>query len=70
MPATISNEEFGRRVGVSHSMASRMRSGVRLPGVRTMARISKEFGIPLEELVAKHEEGPEAFGAMLRRRVR
>jgi transcriptional regulator with XRE-family HTH domain len=65
----LSNEEFGRRIGVSHSMASRIRSGKRLPGTRVIGKIHREFDIPLEALVAAHDEGREAFGRLIRDQV-
>jgi len=65
----MSNEEFGRRIGVSHSMASRIRSGDRLPSVATMQRIADEFEIPLETLVLRHTQGPTEFGRLIRARL-
>ena len=66
-PAPMSNSEFGRRIGVTHSMASRVRAGKRLPGIGTMQRISSEFGIPIADLVTAHQAGPEAFAKLLRK---
>jgi transcriptional regulator with XRE-family HTH domain len=65
----LSNEEFGRRIGVSHSMASRIRSGQRLPGTQTLGAIHREFGIPLEDLVRAHGRGREYFGRLIRNRL-
>jgi transcriptional regulator with XRE-family HTH domain len=65
----MTNEEFGRRIGVGHSMASRIRNGQRCPGVGTLARIHEVLGIPLVELTEKHRKGPEAFGKLIRRRM-
>lgn len=63
---SLTNQEFGERIGVGHSMASRIRSGQRLPSVAVMKRISEEFDLPLETLVLRHEQGPEAFGKLIR----
>lgn len=52
MVRALSNEEFGRRVGISHSLASRIRTGTVRLTLRQIARISAEFGIPVDELVA------------------
>lgn len=66
---TMTNAEFGQRIGVGHSMASRIRNGQRLPGTRTLARIHEEFGIDLLDLHDAHRAGPDAFGALMRERV-
>jgi transcriptional regulator with XRE-family HTH domain len=47
----MTNFEFGRRVNCHHSMASRIRSGHRLPGVDLLTRISAEFKIPVTTLL-------------------
>lgn len=63
------NTEFARRVGVHFTMASRMRNGQRLPSVRTLSRISSAYGVPVEQLIKAHSEGPDAFAALLREKV-
>jgi transcriptional regulator with XRE-family HTH domain len=65
----VTNQEMATRVGIHHSMASRLRAGKRLPSVALMRRISTEYGVPLAELVDAHTAGPEAMGSLLRRRV-
>ena len=65
----ISNRELGERIGVSPSMASRLRNGRRGPSVPVLYAISEEFDLPLSRLVAARVEGPEAFGAVLQRRL-
>lgn len=62
----LSNKELGDLIGVSHSMASRIRNGRRLPGTRTLGAINRGLGVPLSDLHAAHREGPAAFGALLR----
>jgi transcriptional regulator with XRE-family HTH domain len=66
----MTNVEFGRRVGCSHSMASRIRSGNRLPGLDLMNRISEEFGISIAALVRARAAGPAAMADLLDRRTR
>ena len=61
----LSNKELGDRIGVSHSMASRIRNGRRLPGTRTLDRIHRELGIPLLDLMDAHRAGAPAFGRLL-----
>lgn len=65
--APLTHREFGRRIGVSESMASRLRRGHRLPSVRTVRRIQREFGIPYDELHRACELGGPAFGQLLDR---
>jgi len=65
----VTNEELGRKIGVGHSMASRIRSGDRLPSTKVLARISAELDIPLETLVETHAKGPKAFGRLIRARL-
>jgi transcriptional regulator with XRE-family HTH domain len=65
--ATITNDAFAARIGVSHSMASRIRNGRRLPSVRTLDAIHRELNIPLDELHRAHLAGPEEFSAVVRR---
>ncbi len=52
----LTNSEFGRRTGCHHSMASRIRSGHRLPGIDLLDRISKEFQIDLVDLIAARRD--------------
>lgn len=52
MVRAVSNEEFGRRVGISHSLASRLRTGALRLTLRQVARVSAEFHIPIDQLVA------------------
>lgn len=65
----LTNEAFGKKVGCHHSMASRLRSGKRLPGVALMGRISKAFSIPLEDLMKAHQKGGVAFAKLLAKRA-
>lgn len=48
----LTNTEVADRLGVHHSYVSRMRSGERLASVSMLSRISEEYGVPVEELVA------------------
>lgn len=70
---TLTNEDFGLRVGCSESMASRLRSGARRPGSDLRDRIIAAFGFDsdLETLKEFHEAASDAelFGAYLRERV-
>lgn len=63
----MTNEQLGNRLGVSHSMASRIRSGQRLPGTRTLGKFAREFDVSLEECHKAYEKGPDAFGKLVQR---
>jgi transcriptional regulator with XRE-family HTH domain len=69
----MTNEEFGLIVGCSESMASRLRSGARRPGVDLRERIMKafEFDKDLETMKAFNDAASDAelFGAYLRANV-
>lgn len=69
MGKRLSNAEFGQLIGVSHSMASRIKSGDRLPSVGTLSRIHEVLDIPLDTLVLAHRRGPESFGRLIRSRL-
>lgn len=62
-------EVFASRVDCHLSTASRLRSGERLPSLTLLARIGREFKLPLPELVAQYEKGRPAFAKYLRTRV-
>jgi transcriptional regulator with XRE-family HTH domain len=61
----MSNGELGARIGVSHSMASRIRNGNRLPSTKVLDRIHQESAIPLDDLIAAHRQGSKAFGKLI-----
>lgn len=67
--ATISNQQFADAVGIHFSMASRLRSGTRLPSADLIMRIHEVYDIPLEDLHRARADGAEAFGQFLRDRV-
>lgn len=46
------NTEIAAKLGLAHSTVSRMRTGARVGSVRTIRRISKEYGIPIEKVMA------------------
>lgn len=68
-PTPISNAALGERLGVTKSMASRIRNGKRLPSAVTLARIADEFKIPVARLVAARNEGPAAFKTLLATKI-
>lgn len=46
------NTEIGARLGLAHSTVSRMRTGERVGSVRTLRRISREYGIELDRVMS------------------
>lgn len=64
--AVLTNREFGDRIGVSPSMASRIRNGDRLPSLRVLQAIHEEFGTPVDKLLGEASQGPEQFGQLVR----
>jgi transcriptional regulator with XRE-family HTH domain len=65
----ITNDQLGKRIGVSHAMASRLRHGKRLPSVEVIRNIRKEFGIDGNKLIDAHCKGPEAFGRLFSKAI-
>lgn len=63
----MTNEDFGKAVGCSHSMASRLRAGKRLPSASLMERIGTVFGIPADEMLRAHKRGADSFGRLIRK---
>ena len=62
-------EEFASRADCHLSTASRVRSGERLPSLSLLARIGREFELPLNELIMYYERGRPAFAEYLRTNV-
>jgi transcriptional regulator with XRE-family HTH domain len=63
-----SNTDFGRRVGVHFTMASRLRNGHRVPSPQTMLAIRKAFDLsPVEvDAMVQAADTPDTFGAWAR----
>ncbi len=69
MPNAITNVEFGRRVGCSHSMASRIINGHRLPSIDVIERIRAEYDVDLDAMLDARRQGAQAFGVLMREQV-
>lgn len=67
--APVTNDDFAAAVGVHFTTASKLRNGQRKPSLSLLHRIHEAYGISLELLVTTANEGAEAFGALLRKRV-
>lgn len=66
----ITNQALGDLIGVDHSMASRLRSGERLPSADTMRRIAAAFDVDGGVLLAEHGKGRESFGLYFSQLIR
>lgn len=62
----MTNEELGKLIGCTHSMASRLRAGKRLPGLETLEHMHENLGIPWEELIQARRKGQVEFGRFFR----
>lgn len=62
----LTNQELGELIGCTHSMASRLRAGKRLPGLDTLQNIQRVFDIPWDKLIAARNAGQDEFGRVFR----
>lgn len=60
----LSNADFGRRVGIHYTHASRLRNGQRLPSVSVLSSVQDAFQLNDKETSEMLEAArdPEAFG--------
>lgn len=61
----VSNADFGRRVGVHYTFASRLRTGQRIPSMATVVAIREAFDLDPKataEMLDAIGESPAAFG--------
>lgn len=68
----LTNAEFGARIGVGQSMASRLRSGNRFPSADVTLNIARAFKVDLKELlgaIAEAEAGNPDRWVMLLYRI-
>ena len=63
---TPTNKQLADAIGVSESMASRLRSGKRLPSVITLGALADYLEVSHEELVVAYTGGKERFGELIR----
>lgn len=64
--ARESNTQFAAKVGCNHTMASRLRSGQRMPSPSMLLAICKAYEVDEGEALRKYGEGAESFSAWLR----
>lgn len=65
----MTNQQLGELIGCTHSMASRIRRGKRLPGDETMVRVHEALGWELDSQVRAKLRGSDFYGTELRRRL-
>ncbi len=50
-------------------MASRLRSGQRLPSAKMLFKIAAEYDLPLEDVESAYSEGPAGFAYFLQKNL-
>lgn len=68
-PVSESNAGFAQRVGCNHTMASRLRSGHRMPSTDMLIRICGAYGLDKVEALDRYAAGSESFSAWLRDKI-
>lgn len=56
----VTNTEVAERIGLDHSMVSRIRGGQRIPSFDSMAVIETSYGWPLSEQAISRKRGTYA----------
>lgn len=69
VPARLSNVELGELIGLSHSSASRVRSGQRAPGYRVMLAVERAFGWTMQDQIRILDESRAKYGETLESRA-
>lgn len=62
----MTNEEVGKRIGLTYSAVSRLRRGERLPSIEVMVAVSREFGWDVADQVkVRTSQGARMYSALL-----
>lgn len=69
-PKRVTNRSVAEKIGMTHSMVSRMRSGTRLPSASTQVRISSGLEVPLESVTRAVAAGPNEFKTLFERSIK
>lgn len=56
----VTNNEVANKIGLDHSMVSRIRGGKRNPSFETMASVERAYGWPLSEQSLSRQRGKYA----------
>lgn len=62
----VTNHKFAELVGCNYTMASRLRSGNRMPSAAMLAKICTAFHLDEGEALRKHQQGSDVFSQWLR----
>ena len=62
---TMTNKVLGDAIGVTPSMASRIRNGKRLPSIKVLVALADFLGVSIERLLVAYNEGPDDFGVVV-----
>jgi transcriptional regulator with XRE-family HTH domain len=69
---TPTNTEFADKIGLHHTMASRLRNGERSPSIQTFIAVKRAYGLTCEQVDAWLDaiaRGNEASGVWLRKEI-
>lgn len=64
------NEQVAKKLGITHSYASRLRNGKRVPSADVLDRFCRVYGVGHSEAHRARGKGPEAFGRLFRKHVK
>lgn len=66
MAVPVTNHAFAAKVGCNYTMASRLRSGERMPSARMLVSICDAYGLDEGVALRMFAKGSEEFSAWLR----
>lgn len=66
---SVTNHEFASAVGVHFTMASRLRSGARMPSAKLLARICQVYNLNEAQALEAYRGGKAEFSRWLRENV-
>lgn len=69
MDQRVSHSQVGEKIGLSYAQVSRLRSGDRLPSIRTMLRIEAVLGWPLSDQARLHQGEKAAYAIEFNKRI-
>lgn len=62
----MTNEEIGKKLGLTHSAVSRIRRGERLPSLEVMMAIDVNFGWPMpDQVMTRVHHGAKVYSSKL-----
>lgn len=65
----LTNRDFATKLDITESYASYLKSGGRLPRAHLLIKMIRTFDLDPNAAMSAYDDGPESFGAYLRREV-